>query len=127
MSSRLIPLLLTGALALNAAAFADTLTVKLAIQNRQFTPQDLTLPAGTKVKLIIHNQDVIPAEFESYDLSREIVVPGHSQVTVYIGPLNPGRYNFFNDFNHAAQGWVVVAPLRVKATEHARHCDHRFP
>lgn len=114
MSSRLIPLLLTGALALNAAAFADTLTVKLAIQNRQFTPQDLTLPAGTKVKLIIHNQDVIPAEFESYDLSREIVVPGHSQVTVYIGPLNPGRYNFFNDFNHAAQGWVVVAPTMGK-------------
>ncbi len=114
MSSRLIPLLLTGVLALNAAAFADTLTAKLTIQNRQFTPQDLTLPAGTKVKLIIHNQDVIPAEFESYDLSREIVVPGHSQVTVYIGPLNPGRYNFFNDFNHAARGWVVVAPTTGK-------------
>ncbi|MHB8423947.1 MAG: cupredoxin domain-containing protein [Gammaproteobacteria bacterium] len=114
MSSRLIPLLLTGVLALNAAVFADTLTAKLAIQNRRFTPQNLTLPAGTKVKLIIHNQDVIPAEFESYDLSREIVVPGHSQVTVYIGPLNPGRYNFFNDFNHAAQGWVVVTPTTGK-------------
>ena len=62
-----------------------------------------------QVKLLIHNQDSLPAEFESYDLSREVVVPGHSSVTVYIGPLSPGRYNFFNDFNHAAQGWVVVA------------------
>ncbi len=114
MPSHLVPLLLVGAFTLSPAAFADTLTAKLTIQNRRFTPQELTLPADTKVKLIIHNQDVIPAEFESYDLSREIVVPGHGRVTVYIGPLNPGRYNFFNDFNHAAQGWVVVAPTADK-------------
>jgi hypothetical protein len=31
-------------------------------------------------------------------------------VKVYIGPLDPGRYRFFNDFHPASEGWVVVAP-----------------
>lgn len=101
-------LTLLVALTAPTAAFAETPTVELVIHNQQFTPQELSLPAGTNIKLVIHNQDSLPAEFESYDLSREVVVPGHISVTVYIGPLSPGRYNFFNDFNHAAQGWVVV-------------------
>jgi hypothetical protein len=93
-------------------AYAESPITELVIQNQQFTVQELALPAATKIKLVIHNQDSLPAEFESYDLSREVVVPGHSSVTVYIGPLSPGRYNFFNDFNHAAQGWVVVSATK---------------
>lgn len=109
MSLRLeIPCLL-ALLCAATSAYAETPTAELVIQNQQFTVQELALPAGTKIRLVIHNQDSLPAEFESYDLSREVVVPGHSAVTVYIDPLSPGRYNFFNDFNHAAQGWVVVA------------------
>ncbi len=109
MSLRMRCLCLVLILGAAKAVFADIPTAELLIQNQQFTVQELSLPPGTKVKLVIHNQDSLPAEFESYDLSREVVVPGHSSVTVYIGPLSPGRYNFFNDFNHAAQGWVVVA------------------
>lgn len=109
MSLRLATTCLLVLLCAATSAYAETPTAKLLIQNQQFTVQELSLPADTKVKLLIHNQDSLPAEFESYDLSREVVVPGHSSVTVYIGPLSPGRYNFFNDFNHAAQGWVVVA------------------
>ena len=30
---------------------------------------------------------------------REKVVAGGSEITVYIGPLKPGRYEFFGDFN----------------------------
>lgn len=109
MSLRLATPCLLVLFCASISAFAETPTVELLIQNQQFTVQELSLPADTKVKLVIHNQDSLPAEFESYDLSREVVVPGHSSVTVYIGPLTPGRYNFFNDFNHASQGWVVVA------------------
>ncbi|MGH8307507.1 MAG: cupredoxin domain-containing protein [Gammaproteobacteria bacterium] len=109
MSARFAAIALLGVFFAFTPAFAGIPTAELVIQNRVFTAQELHLPADTKVKLVVHNQDSIPAEFESYDLSREVVVPGHSSVTVYIGPLTPGRYNFFNDFNHAAQGWVVVA------------------
>ncbi|MHB8405330.1 MAG: cupredoxin domain-containing protein [Gammaproteobacteria bacterium] len=109
MSLELSSLTLLVALTAPMLAFAESPTVELVIHNQQFTPQELPLPVDTKIKLVVHNQDSLPAEFESYDLSREVVVPGHSSVTVFIGPLSPGRYNFFNDFNHAAQGWVVVA------------------
>jgi Cupredoxin-like domain len=103
---------LVALLCMATLAYAESPTAELVIQNQQFTVQQLALPAATKIKLVIHNQDSLPAEFESYDLSREVVVPGHSSVTVYIGPLTPGRYNFFNDFNHAAQGWVVVSTTK---------------
>src|SRR5690348_7254378 len=82
--------------------------LQLVIKDQGFQPQEISVPAGQKVELVIVNQDALPAEFESYDLSREIVIPAHGQVKVYIGPLDPGRYRFFNDFHQASQGWVVV-------------------
>lgn len=107
--SRLLLAAFASTLALSAAAYAAApMTLQLTIKNRVFTTPNLVIPADTKVKLIVRNDDVIPAEFESTDLSREVVVPGHASVVVYIGPLSPGKYNFFNDFNRAAQGWVVV-------------------
>ncbi|MGB9429534.1 MAG: cupredoxin domain-containing protein [Gammaproteobacteria bacterium] len=109
MSPRLTSLALIAALAIGSMAYAEPPTAQLVIKNRVFTTQELPLPANTKIKLLVVNQDSQPAEFESYDLSREVVVPGHSSVVVFLGPLAPGRYNFFNDFNHAAQGWVVVS------------------
>jgi plastocyanin len=103
-------LVLCAVLAFAAAAQAadETPTVQLAITQHRFSPGEVRVPAGVRVKLLVRNDDALPAEFESYDLSREVVVPGHSQVTVYIGPLAAGRYNFFNDFDRSAQGWVVV-------------------
>lgn len=103
--------LLAGSLLFGTAALAaEPPALQLTIKNRVFTETNLQIPANTKVKLIVKNEDSIPAEFESTDLSREVIVPGHGSVVVYIGPLSPGKYNFFNDFNRAAQGWVVVNP-----------------
>jgi plastocyanin len=82
--------------------------VQIEIRGQAFTPAEIEVPAGEKVELIIRNSDDLPAEFESYDLSREIVVPAHGQVKVYIGPLDAGRYRFFNDFHQESQGWVVA-------------------
>lgn len=91
---------------------AATPQVNLQIKNRVFEPTQLQVPAGTKVKLLIHNADTIPAEFESYDLSREVVIPGGGNAAVYIGPLDAGNYKFFNDFYPAATGSVIaVAPV----------------
>ena len=92
-----------------APAEAAAPVYTLIIKAQGFQPQELSIPADTQVQLIISNQDDLPAEFESDDLSREIVVPAHGQVKVYIGPLDPGRYRFFNDFHPSSQGWVVVA------------------
>ena len=109
LTRRLLLLLAAALLAATAYGAGPDAPLTLDIKDRGFVPQELMLPAGVKVELIIRNQDALPAEFESYDLSREIVVPAHGQVKVYIGPLSPGRYRFFNDFYQSAEGWVVVA------------------
>jgi plastocyanin len=106
--------IVAGMFTISAYAFAAESTTALAIHTNQFEPKQLTIPAGIKMKIVIRNQDGIPAEFESYDLSREVVVPGHGEVTIYVGPLEPGTYQFFNDFNHDMQGSIVVNPAANK-------------
>lgn len=110
-----IPAILTGVFAISSLALAaDEPPIVLMIHNSKFEPNQLVLPSSTKLKLVVRNLDALPTEFESYDLSREIVVPGHGEVTIYIGPMEPGNYQFFNDFNHEMQGLVVAKPYVKK-------------
>ena len=81
----------------------------LTLRNHRFIPAEITIPAKTKVKLIIINEDASPEEFESHELNREKIVTGKGRISVFIGPLKPGRYPFFGEFNTAtAQGAVIV-------------------
>ena len=82
---------------------------KLIIKDHLFQPTELTVPSATKIKLLVENQDATPEEFESYSLNREKVIAGHSTATIFIGPLEPGRYPFFGEFNSStAQGVIIV-------------------
>jgi heme/copper-type cytochrome/quinol oxidase subunit 2 len=90
-----------------ASAEEDPYT--LTIKEHRFEPSEITLPADKKVVLTVKNLDQTPEEFESTELRREKVVPGGQQATIYIGPLKPGRYEFFGDFNsQTAQSVVVI-------------------
>jgi|SRR6516165_7040232 plastocyanin len=101
---------LLGTLAFGAtSAQAQETEVKLLIRDHKFEPSELTVPAGKKIKLIIENQDATAEEFESYELNREKVVPAKGQVTVFVGPLKPGRYPFFGDFHKDTAKGVLVA------------------
>ena len=109
MESKLVGLLLAGALLLPVYGWAETTEVTVVIKNHRFDPAEITLPAGKKVKLIIDNQDATPEEFESHDLRREKVVAGNSKATVWIGPLRPGTYSFFGEYHEAtAKGTLIV-------------------
>jgi plastocyanin len=101
---------LAAFVALHAApAMAAEPEVLLVIKNHRFEPAQLKVPAGQRIKLVVHNQDTTPEEFESHDLNREKIVPGGAKVSLFIGPLKPGRYAFFGEFNEAtAQGAVVA-------------------
>src|SRR3569832_1422810 len=83
--------------------------VLLVIKNHRFEPAELKVKAGEKIKLIVHNQDSTPEEFESHSLNREKVVPGGQKATVYIGPLKPGKYTFFGEYNEKTAQGVVIA------------------
>lgn len=88
---------------------ADPLELRLLIKAHRFEPAELRVPAGTKVKLLVENQDATPEEFESYELNREKIVSGNGRITVWIGPLKPGRYPFFGEFNADTAQGVVIA------------------
>lgn len=91
------------------AAFAAEPEFALTIRDHRFTPAEIAIPANTKVRLVVDNQDATPEEFDSHALNREKVVPARSKVTLFIGPLAPGRYPFIGEFNAStAQGVVVV-------------------
>jgi len=89
---------------------APSSVVQLVIRNHSFEPQTLTIPAGQQVEIMVKNGDVFPAEFESSDLNREKVIPGGTTLPLYVGPLSPGSYRFFNDFHPSSTGTIVVVP-----------------
>ena len=83
--------------------------LELEIRDHLFYPSVLTVPANTKVKLIVYNRDATPEEFESYELNREKVIMGGQKAIIFIGPLAPGEYPFFGEFNpKTAQGKVIA-------------------
>jgi len=94
---------------LTSIAFAATPEFEIEIRNHLFQPDTLTIPAGTKVKLVIYNRDPTPEEFESFELNREKVILGGRKAIVFIGPLAPGEYPFFGEFNpQTALGTILV-------------------
>ena len=101
--------LLLGVLAFTASHAADPVEVKLVIKDHRFVPAELKVPAGQKIKLVVDNQDATPEEFESYSLNREKIVPGKSKITVMVGPLKPGKYEFFGEFNMDTAQGVLIA------------------
>jgi hypothetical protein len=101
---------LAGSLsAFGGAAAADVPTFALTLQNHQFTPDHLTVPAGQRFLIELTNHDETTDEFESYDMKFEkIVVPG-GKIAVFAGPLHPGTYKFFDDYHpDTAQGTITA-------------------
>ena len=83
--------------------------VLLVIKNHRFVTAELKVPANQRIKLVVHNQDPTPEEFESHSLNREKIIPGGAKATIYIGPLKPGRYPFVGEYNDATAKGTVVA------------------
>jgi plastocyanin len=89
-------------------AFAQEPTITISLRDHQFVPSEVPVPAGVKVTLIIRNEQPTTAEFESTTLHREKIVNAGGEITVFVGPLDPGSYEFFDDFHGATRGHLVV-------------------
>jgi plastocyanin len=108
----MVPTRLLAALSLSllaSLAAAAEPELQLVIKNHRFEPAELKAPAGQRIKLVVHNQDATPEEFESHSLNREKVIPAGARATIFIGPLKPGRYDFFGEYNEATAKGAVVA------------------
>jgi hypothetical protein len=89
-------------------AQAQAPSFSISIRDNQFDPAELSVPAGQKIELHVTNQRAAASEFESAELRREKIVPPGEQVTVYVGPLRPGSYEFFDDFNPQTRGHLIA-------------------
>ena len=95
-------------LALAPPVLADDPSFSIVLKNNQFVPSEVVIPAGVKVKLVVRNDNPTASEFESSQFHREKVVPPGQEVSVFVGPLDPGSYEFFDDFHPETRGHLVV-------------------
>jgi hypothetical protein len=87
----------------------DDPVFRIEFNDGKVTPQRLEVPAKRRFKLELHNVGKSPAEFESKELRKEkVLAPGASSPLV-IRTLDPGEYEFFDDFHLDAPPAVLIA------------------
>ena len=101
-------ILSVSALGMPMAHAQQAIEVKGAYAKGQFRPAELSAPAGKPLTLRMQNMDAKAMEFESKSLRVEKVVAANSEGVINIRPLQPGRYEFYDDFNAKARGTLVV-------------------
>jgi hypothetical protein len=107
-------LVLVGALAFGWAGAGEAAPagpIVLTIKSHRFEPSEIAAPAGQRLMIQVRNLDATPEEFESYDFKVEKIVVSRGTITVLVGPLKPGLYKFFGDYNpDQAKGVLRVGP-----------------
>jgi hypothetical protein len=98
-----------GAAAFAAPSFADNAMPSVQFQDGRFEPANVVVPANKPFKVQVTNSAGSAIEFESFELHRERVVRPGETITVYMPPLSPGAYEFFDDFNHAVPKGQIVS------------------
>jgi plastocyanin len=89
----------------------EPFVVELTARDGRFFPDELRVPAGRRIKIVIRNQGSEPIEFESLELRKEKVLAPGAQSFVVIAPLKPGQYQFFDEFHpDTGRGRLVVQP-----------------
>ncbi|WP_293854118.1 cupredoxin domain-containing protein [uncultured Alsobacter sp.] len=97
------------AVASPGARAEDDPTFRIEFRDGQVKPARLAVPARTRIRLELVNLGTTPAEFESNQLRKEkVLAPGTTAILV-IRTLDPGQYDFFDDFYPDAPPAVLVA------------------
>lgn len=91
---------------LSTAGYAEELVI--TVKDSQFSPVELTIPVNQKVKITVKNLDSKPAEFESYSLHREKIISANSDAIIFVGPVDAGEYEYFNDFNPKVKAKIIA-------------------
>jgi hypothetical protein len=103
-------LAILAALALVPAALGDDeASPTVRFQDGRFEPIELLVKAKTSFRLRVVNATQEAIEFESFELNRERVVLPGGEIVVYLPPLDPGSYKFFDDFHHGAGEGTITA------------------
>ena len=86
----------------------EPVIVSVTIKDHRFEPAEVHAPAGKPIALAVKNLNSIASEFESSVLHVEKVIPPGGAAIIHVRPLEPGRYNFFDDFHRQTEGLLIV-------------------
>jgi plastocyanin len=103
----LLGLALLAAVGIISPVRADDFS--LTIKDHRFEPAELEVPAGKDLTLKVTNQDATAEEFESDDFDAEKVIAGGQTAVIKIGPLDPGRYEFYGEYHEDSAKGALVA------------------
>lgn len=85
-------------------------TFKIEITKSIFDPDVVVVPANTRIKLLVVNNDKTAEEFKSGTLRLKKIIMGNSQAILFVGPLPTGDYPFSGAFHpRLASGLVRVS------------------
>jgi heme/copper-type cytochrome/quinol oxidase subunit 2 len=93
---------------LQVAKADDAISLSVTIKDHKFDPPEIHAPAGKAIEFHVKNLNDIVSEFESSDLHFEKIVPAGSEAVVHVRAQQPGKYNFYDDFHHQTQGYLIV-------------------
>ncbi|HUO54547.1 MAG TPA: cupredoxin domain-containing protein [Rhodoblastus sp.] len=91
------------------ARAGETPTFRIEFNDGKFEPHRLEVPANTRIEIELVNKGQGPAEFESKQLRKEKVIAPGATTSMVIRDLDPGEYDFFDDFHPDAPPAVLVA------------------
>jgi hypothetical protein len=100
---------LTLMIASDASRADDGVSFKIEFSDGAVTPKRIEVPANRRILLELSNVGKTPAEFESKELRKEKVLAPGATSTLVIRTLDPGEYDFFDDFHPEAPPAVLVA------------------
>jgi outer membrane protein assembly factor BamB/plastocyanin len=91
-----------------AATEADVVELELVAEDTSFDKDELVVPAGSTVRLTMHNRDAIPHTFTVYEsdfvaepifLGESLIGPDASHTYEFRAPDEPGEYFFRCEFH----------------------------
>ena len=91
-----------------ASPLAADEPLRLTLRDHKFVPEQIEAPAHVKFKLLIKNEGDSAIEWESDELDREEMVEPGEERGVFLGPLEPGTYPFYDDRHQATKGTLIV-------------------
>src|SRR5581483_8691166 len=98
-----------GAMITLAQAQAEEITeIRLTYANGQFEPKEPIARADAPLTIRIKNMEAKAMEFESETLKVEKVIAANSEAILNVRAMKSGRYEFYNDFNGQARGFINV-------------------
>lgn len=74
----------------------------------RLTPERLEVPAGQRLRLNLRNEGPGPLEFENPDMHVEKVLSAGASSFVVLPKLEPGEYNFTDEFNPVTGNLTVI-------------------